>query len=191
VAYGIVLLYVDALPQPDFILPHLILNADLPVLGAGLFCTGALSASMSKGDALLHASASVLVEDGVRPFRSISEAARRPPMRILIVLAGGVAYFFALDEDQSLVVLLLRSYGIIAQLAPPVVTALFWRRATTVGVLAGLVAGSAVTLFFFLNPGLRPWDLHEGILGLLVHPPFLVAGSILTAPQSESHVEPS
>ena len=182
-------LYVDALPQPDFILPYLILNVELPVLVVGLFCAGALSASMSTGDALLHASASVLVEDGIRPFRAISEAAQRALMRVLIVMAGGVAYLFALDEDQSLVVLLLTSYGIIAQLAPPVVAALFWRRATTAGVLAGLVAGSAATLFFFLKPGLRPWDLHEGILGLLVHLPFLVVGSLLTAPQPDSHVE--
>ena len=57
-------------------------------------------------------------------------------------------------------------------------------------LLAGLVAGSVVTLFFFLNPGLRPWNLHEGILGLLVHLPFLVVGSLLQEPQPESHVNP-
>jgi solute:Na+ symporter, SSS family len=182
-------LYVEALPQPDFILPHLILTVDLPVIVVGLFCAGALSASMSTGDALLHASASVIVEDGVRPFRAVSEAAQRALMRGIVVLAGGVAYIFALDEDQSLVVLLLTSYGIIAQLAPPVVAALFWRRATTFGALAGLVAGSLATLVFFLHPGLRPWDLHEGILGLLVHLPVLVLGSLLTPRQPDDHVE--
>ena len=40
-------LFVDSLPDADFILPHLILNVDLPVLVVGLFCAGALSASMS------------------------------------------------------------------------------------------------------------------------------------------------
>jgi solute:Na+ symporter, SSS family len=182
-------LYVDALPQPDFILPHLILNVELPVLVVGLFCAGALSASMSTGDALLHASASITVEDGVRPFVPLSEAVQRNLMRVLVLVTGAVAYVFALDEDQSLVLLLLTSYGIIAQLAPPVVAALFWRRATTFGAAAGLVAGSAATLFFFFNPELRPWDLHEGILGLLVHLPVLVGGSLLTAAQPEDHVE--
>ena len=50
---------------------------------------------------------------------------------ILVVIAGAAAYFFAVLESISLVVLLLTSYGIIAQLAPPVLAALFWRRATT------------------------------------------------------------
>ena len=61
-------LFVESLAQPDFILPHLILNVELPVIVVGLFCAGALSASMSTGDALMHATASVAVEDGVGPF---------------------------------------------------------------------------------------------------------------------------
>jgi len=180
-------LFVDELAQPDFILPHLILNVDLPVLVVGLFCAGALSASMSTGDALMHATASVAVEDGIRPFVKLQEATQRALIRSLVVVAGGIAYFFALDEDQSLVVLLLSSYGIIAQLAPPIVAAMYWRRATTAGAVGGMVAGSAVTLFFFLLPELRPWEIHEGILGLAVHVPVLVGLSWMTAPQPETH----
>jgi solute:Na+ symporter, SSS family len=182
-------LFVEDLAQPDFILPHLILTVDLPILVVGLFCAGALSASMSTGDALLHATAAVAVEDGVRPFVAMGEAAQRLLMRMLVVVAGGIAYVFALDDDQSLVVLLLSSYGIIAQLAPPIVAAMYWRRATTGGVLAGMLAGSAVTLVFFLSPELRPWEVHEGILGLAVHLPVLVGVSFLTSPQDGDHTE--
>ncbi len=109
-------------------------------------------------------------------------------MRVLVVAMGCVAYSFALDEDQSLVLLLLTSYGIIVQFAPSIVAALYWRRATTPGVLAGLVAGSATTLFFFFYGHLRPLDMHEGILGLLVHLPILVIVSLLTTPQDTDHV---
>lgn len=178
---------VEGLDQPDFILPHLILSAELPILLVGLFCAGALSASMSTGDALLHATASVAVEDGIRPYRPLSEGAQRALMRVLVVVSGAVAYLFALDEDQSLVVLLLSSYGIIAQLAPPIVAALYWRRATTAGAVAGLVAGSVVTLFFFLRPELSPWGIHEGVLGLVVHLPVLVGVSLATRPQPAEH----
>jgi len=52
-------------PNADFILPFLILRSELPVLVVGLFRACALSASMSTGDALLHAAASVTVEDGI------------------------------------------------------------------------------------------------------------------------------
>lgn len=173
---------------PDFILPFMILETDLPAIVVGLFCAGALSASMSTGDALLHAAASVTVEDGIRPFRPMNDAAQRRVIQALVVVVGVVAYWFALDEDSSLVVLLLTAYGIIAQFAPPVLATLYWRRATTPGVLAGLVAGSATSVFFLQNPSLRPWELHEGILGLLVHVPVLVAVSLATRPQDPAHV---
>jgi len=173
-------LFPESPPEADFILPFMILRSQLPALVVGLFCAGALSASMSTGDALLHAGASVAVEDGVGQFRTLDDRQQRLLMRILVVGMGAVAYFFALYEGVSLVVLLLSSYGIIAQFTPPLVSALYWKRATTPGVVAGLVSGSAVTLFFFFNGNLRPWDLHEGILGLLVHVPVLVAVSLLT-----------
>lgn len=182
-------LFVDSLAQSDFILPHLILNVELPVIVVGLFCAGALSASMSTGDALMHATASVAVEDGVRPFAELDEAQQRLLIRILIVLAGAAAYFFAVSEGISLVVLLLTSYGIIAQLAPPVVAALFWRRATTPGVIAGLLAGGATTLLFFFWPALKPIALHEGLFGLIIHVPVLIVVSLLTPAQDLARVE--
>ena len=167
-------------PEPDFILPFMILKSNLPALVVGLFCAGALSASMSTGDALLHAGASVAVEDGVAKFKTLDDRQQQRLMKSLVLGMGAVAYFFALYEGVSLVVLLLSSYGIIAQFTPPLVSALYWKRATTPGILAGLISGSAVTLFFFFNANLRPWDLHEGILGLLVHIPVLLLVTFLT-----------
>ena len=38
--------------QPDQVLPHILLTLDLPAAVVGLFCAGALAASMSSGDAL-------------------------------------------------------------------------------------------------------------------------------------------
>jgi len=173
-------LFPESPTEPDFILPFLILRSDLPAIVVGLFCAGALSASMSTGDALLHAGASVAVEDGVRPFKELDDERQRRLMRWLVLAMGAVAYFFALNEGISLVVLLLSSYGIIAQFTPPLVAALYFKRATTQGILAGLLAGSAVTLFFFFQGNLRPFDLHEGILGLMVHVPVLVGVSLVT-----------
>jgi SSS family solute:Na+ symporter len=172
--------------DPDFILPFMILRTDLPALVVGLFCAGALSASMSTGDALLHASASVVVEDGVSRFVRLDDRVQRLLMRILVLVTGAVAYVFALDENSSLVQLLATAYGIVSQLAPPVVAALYWRRATTAGAAAGLVAGWATAAFFFLNPELKPLGLHEGVLGLVVHVPVLVAVSLATPRQPEA-----
>jgi SSS family solute:Na+ symporter len=176
-------------PAPDFILPFMILETELPALVVGLFCAGALSASMSTGDALLHASASVFVEDGVGRYVQMNDRHQRALMRVIVLLTGAVAYYYALDPDSSLVLLLASAYGIICQFAPTVVAALYWRRATTAGVAAGLVCGAATAFFFWSNPEFKPLDMHEGVIGLLVHVPVLVAVSLATPAQSRSHVE--
>ena len=182
-------LFPESPDQADFILPFLVLRSELPALVVGLFCAGALSASMSTGDALLHGAASVVVEDGVQPFRKLSDRAQRLLMRILVVAVGGLAYLFALAEGFSLVDLLLASYGIICQYMPAMVAALYWRRATTAGVVSGLLVGSAVSVFFFLVPELKPLGMHEGILGLIAHIPVLLAVSLRGTPQDDQHVD--
>ncbi|MEM6477315.1 MAG: sodium:solute symporter family protein [Pseudomonadota bacterium] len=184
-------LYPQSPPSSDFILPFMILNADLPAVVVGLFCAGALSASMSTGDSLMHAAASVTVEDGVRPFKDLSNETRRRLIQGLVLLVGATAYVFAISEGVSLVVLLLTAYGIICQLAPPIVAAMYWQRATTAGIIAGFVAGSATAAFFFLSGyfgnDLRPYDLHEGMLGLMVHIPVLIGVSLMTRSQTAEH----
>ncbi|MFQ5692831.1 MAG: sodium:solute symporter, partial [Nitrospinota bacterium] len=47
----------------DAILPTIVTSIGLPAVVVGLFCAGALAASMSTGDALVHAAASVMVKD--------------------------------------------------------------------------------------------------------------------------------
>lgn len=184
-------LYAERPDAPDFILPFMILNTDLPAIVVGLFCAGALSASMSTGDSLMHAAASVAVEDAIKPFRAMSDAARRRLIQGAVVIIGAVSYYFAVDSSISLVVLLLTSYGVICQLAPPIAAALYWRRATTPGVIAGFAAGAATAAGFFLagqgGRDVRPFDLHEGLLGLMVHIPVLIAVSLATKPQAKSH----
>ena len=107
----------------------------------------------------------------------------------LVLITGATAYYFALDPDSSLVLLLASAYGIISQFAPPVLAALYWKRATTLGVLAGLVAGAVTAFFFWQNPELKPFDMHEGILALLVHVPVLIGASLATAPQDSEHLK--
>jgi SSS family solute:Na+ symporter len=154
-----------------------------------LFCAGALSASMSTGDTVLHGAASIAVEDGVRPFLRLRDEQKRLFMRLLVLLIGGLAYYLAIIQQKSLVWLLLTAYGVVDQIAPPVYAALYWRRATTAGVVAGFGAGIATTVFFLSMPGLRPYQIHEGILGVVVNVIVLVAVSLATKPQARTHAE--
>lgn len=188
IGFAGVLFTAEPLAQADSILPFMIMETRLPALIVGLFCAGALSASMSTGDALLHASASVVVEDGIRPWWRLSDRQERRLMRGLVLLVGAAAYVAALDPDSSLVLLLASAYGLISQLAPPVVAALYWRRATTPGVISGLAAGALTAVFFWLNPELKPLQIHEGILGLMIHVPTLVLVSLATPAQDQDAV---
>ena len=174
--------------NPDHILPHLLLQTGMPALAVGLFCAGALAASMSTGDGLLHAAASIAIEDGIAPFVKLNEQRQRMLMQVLVLSVGAAAYYLAIIARPNLVWLLLTAYGLIDQIAPPVYAALYWRRATTAAVVSGLIAGSATCIFFLWKPGLRPFDMHEGVLGVIVNVAVLVAVSLRTKPQPDPHI---
>ena len=57
----------------DSILPHVLLNMELPVILIGLVCAGTLAASMSSGDAIVHAASSVAVRDGLSKIPSVNK----------------------------------------------------------------------------------------------------------------------
>ncbi len=161
--------FTPAPDQPDQILPHMLMHMDLPSVVVGLFCAGALAASMSSGDAMVHAAASIAVRDGyiTAGGRTLSADAERRAIRILVVAVMAAGYAFAVLYQGSLVTLLLATYGAVVQFFPAVVLGLCVRRLTARGVLSGLVVGTAVMLLFTLWPDLRPVPVHAGLYGLL------------------------
>jgi SSS family solute:Na+ symporter len=159
-------------------------------LVVGLFCAGALAASMSTGDALVHAAGSILVKDlykvWVRP--DMDDRGERTMIRVLVVIISGIAYYFAVFSDYSLVYLLLWAYGFIAQLFPLLLATFFWPRATRPGVLAGLLAGCAVTVIWNAYPALQWQQIHPGIWGVAANVIAMVTVSLFTRPMDEEHV---
>jgi solute:Na+ symporter, SSS family len=168
----------------DTILPFLLTQLELSPLLVGLVCAGTLAASMSSGDAILHAAASIGVRDGVARFRpDLGDEAQRSLIRIFVVVMALVAYYFAVVSKVSIVALLLAAYGGVAQIFPLVFAAFYWPRATGKGALAGLVAGILVSTVFQFFPSLRPVPLHPGVFGLVVNVLTFVAVSSITRPE--------
>ena len=167
-------------PRPDQILPHMLMNLEIPALLVGLFCAGALAASMSSGDAMAHAAGSIAVQDGLVSALGVrmAPARERRVIQIVIALVLGGSYALAVAYRASLVDLLLTAYGAVVQFAPTVAAALYWRRARGTAVLAGLVIGTALTTLLIVAPGLRPWPLHAGLYGLVANVAVLVCGSL-------------
>jgi len=179
------ILFGSAPEQADQILPHMLMQMEIPALLVGLFCAGALAASMSSGDAMAHAAASIAIRDGLVEAlgRRYDEERQRSLIRITVFVLMVAAYVLAVTYKGDLVTLLLYAYGPIGQFAPVVLATLYCRRATGWGVLTGLLAGSAMTVLFGLRPDLKPFPLHPGIYGLIVNVSLLVVVSALTQRQ--------
>ena len=129
--------FASAPAEPDQILPHMLMNMEIPALLVGLFCAGGLAASMSSGDAMAHAAASIAVRDGwVRCLgRTLDAERERRWIQWGVVAVMVAAYAVAMLYRGSLVQLLLWAYGPVVQFAPAVVAALYWPRANGPGGL--------------------------------------------------------
>jgi len=173
----------------DSILPTILMSLDLPAVVVGLFCAGALAASMSSGDAILHSAASIAIRDGVSQLTSLSDKTERLLIQLAVLVIGLIAYLFAVVIDVSIVALLLGSYGGVAQIFPVIFAMFYWRRATKAGALAGLFGGIAVSVLFLVMPDLKPLPVHEGIYGLIVNLSLLIGVSLLTSPDDPDRVE--
>lgn len=167
--------------QADQVVPHMLTQMGLPPLIVGLFIAGALAASMSSGDAIIHTAATVFVRDGLVNCAGLQPQPRqeRSWIRALILIVVVLAYGLATQYQGSLVGLLLYAYGPIAQFAPVLVATLYWKSATQAGALTGLIGGSVTSLLFVtvLDP---PLGLHAGLLGLVVNGALLVSVSLAT-----------
>ncbi|MEO7432814.1 MAG: PAS domain-containing hybrid sensor histidine kinase/response regulator [Dokdonella sp.] len=73
---------------------------------------------------------------------------------IVALAALAFAYYRNTTHAQNLAAIGLLSFTAVAQFAPAIVCGLYWRGASRVGVIAGLLAGFAVWLYTLLMPSL-------------------------------------
>ncbi len=177
--------------QADSILPYVLMQLDLPAIIIGLFCAGALAASMSSGDAILHSAASISIRDGVnRVLKTpLKDKTERLWIQVSVLVIGLIAYLFAVVINVSIVALLLGSYGGVAQIFPVIFAMFYWKRATKAGALAGLFGGILVNTFFLIFAGLKPIAMHEGMYGLAANIILLIGISLLTPPDDTERVK--
>lgn len=143
-----------------------------------------LAASMSTGDALLHAGGSILVRDVLLPIehrplgRALVSTLRRTRVlprpaateslrqddagqtrAIRVTIVGLLLISFVVLEGAggtSIVDLLLLAYAVPIQFLPIVLLGLYWRRANRVGAEAGLSLGLLTIVGLFLAQRFAP-----------------------------------
>ena len=90
---------------------------------------------------------------------------RRFTIAIIILLAFIFDQIITQKSDLSALGLL--SFVLLAQFAPAVIAALYWRKVTSLGALSGLVVGTVVWTYTLLLPNLLPEAefVNSGLLG--------------------------
>ena len=155
------------------VLPAL-LNAYTPAWFAALVVAGALAAMMSSSDSMLLSGSSYLSRDVYRQVAgSVTDRWEALVGQGAVVAIALVSFALSLLRPGTLVEIGDTAFGGFAQLAFPVIVALYWRRTTRSGMYAGVV-GSQV---FYL-------------LSAVPSVPFVPYYELVTAPFPESYVLP-
>jgi SSS family solute:Na+ symporter len=135
------------------ILPPL-LSAYTPGWFAALVIAGAMAAMMSSSDSMLLSGSSYLTRDVYRQVADgVTRRSEATVGRAAVVAIALVAFVASLFRPAPLVDIGETAFGGFAQLALPVVVALYWRGTTRNGILAGVVGSQAFYLAtVFLPP---------------------------------------
>jgi sodium/proline symporter len=140
-----------------------------PAFIAGIFLCGILAAAMSSADSQLLVASSAFSRDVYKPFirKNASEKETLMVSRLTVAAVGLIAFFIALDPNSSIFGLVSYAWaGFGATFGPLILLALFWRKTTRNGALAGLIAGGAVVLVWKpLSGGI--FDIYEILPGFI------------------------
>ncbi|HKK05797.1 MAG TPA: sodium/proline symporter PutP [Gammaproteobacteria bacterium] len=153
-------------------------------LVAGAMLAAILAAIMSTADSQLLVASSALAEDFYKALWR-REAGRRELIwvgRGAVLLIAVVAFLLAMTPGNKVLDLVAYAWaGFGAAFGPTVLFALFWRRMTRNGALAGIVLGGlTVIVWKQLHGGL--FDLYEIIPGFVASCAAIVIASLLDAP---------
>ncbi len=157
--------------DPETLYPTLAREHFHPVL-FGIVLASIFSAIMSTADSQILVAASAVVRDVyervVRAGEPLSQKRLVLYSRFAVVALVALALVFGLIADRLVFWLVLFAWaGLGAAIGPTSLMALFWRRTTRAGVLAGLAAGSITVVVWYLTPALKGF-MYELIPGFAV-----------------------
>ena len=164
--------------SPDAVIPALAITILPPGL-TGLALAGILSVMMSTADSYLLVSVQTLVHDIGTIFQpKMTERQEiRWSRRLSVILALG-ALAIALYIKSAYDVLMFAWAFYAAAVGLPAMAALFWRKATAFGILAGMIGGFAVTVGWKLAG--QPFGLGATVPGTIACAVALVTVSLAT-----------
>jgi sodium/proline symporter len=174
--------------DPEAIYP-LLAQEHLPPLLFGVVVASIFAAIMSTADSQLLVAASAVVRDVYEKVlhRGVTLPARRLVLysRITILLLVLAALALGLQARELVFWLVLFAWaGLGAAFGPTSILALFWRRTTRAGVLAGVIVGTLTTLVWYYTPALKS-RVYELIPAFVLAFLATVIVSLLTRPPAD------
>ncbi|WP_342617815.1 VC_2705 family sodium/solute symporter [Rhodoferax sp. GW822-FHT02A01] len=139
----------------------------LPYVVSVLVAAGGLAAALSTADGLLLTIGNALAHDVYFKGDSSKAQAMRRVMwsKFALLVVALIAAYVAAQRPAGILYLVAASFSLAgAAFVPAMVLGIFWRRATRVGAIGGMLTGLAVTIYYMLinQAGVRQ---HLGLDG--------------------------
>ncbi len=155
----------------------------VPAVTAGIILAGILASTMSTADSQLLAAASSISQNLVQETFGIkmSQKASMWLARLSVIGISVVAIFLARDPASSVFRIVSFAWaGFGAAFGPVMLAALFWKRATKWGAIAGMVSGGAMVFIwkFAIAPLAAPDKLGITALGIYELLPAFIVGCV-------------
>ena len=176
------------LTSPDLAIPTLTKTVLSP-FGGAIFLAGVISAGMSTFASVLIITSSAIVQDFVQKGlgKALSDKRVFCASRWVSAVAGLISLLIALRPPALVLVLTAFSWAVIASTCLwPLLTGLYWRRATRWGLLSSMIGGSSTALIWTALGS--PFNLHGFLPGIGVALVLLVVVSWATPKLSEEHL---
>ena len=154
--------------QADKVLPVILYKYAPFVLASFIIACGA-AAAMSTANSQIHSMSAVYTVDFHKAYinPNLTEHKLVWVGRWTILILSAIAYVMALYVPGLLVNIGLVALAGTAQVIVPTLGALFWKRSTTAGAIAGLLVGVGTLVIFTFVPGTVPGFFAFGGGGLL------------------------
>lgn len=182
--------YMPGLEKADQVVPMMLTQYASPIL-VGLVMAGALAATMSSTDSQLHSASSIFTVDlykGMKP--DVSDKKALLAGKVFIVVISAVALLLSQFTSALITTIVTIALGGCLQILPSLIGALYWKGASKMGAITGLITGVTVVVLTQYVPAIKtPLGLSSGFWGLVCNLAVFFVVSKLTAKPSEASIE--
>ena len=158
-----------------------------PAFIAGIFLCAILAASMSTADSQLLAASSAVSQDIYKGLikKDAGEKEVLNISRFVVFLIALIALFLSLNPNSSIFGLVSFAWsGFGGTFGPLVILALYWKRTTAPGAIAGLICGGVTDVaWHYLHGGI--FDLYEIVPAFVICFVVTVIVSLFTKQDAE------